>query len=219
MATNVKVSILIPTHTFPNSEFFLNRLLDSIREQSFQDYEIIIKDKGEGMSDKLNKALKEAKGELIKIMFTDDYFHDKHALKRIVDAHKGYWSVTGCVHTDSHVFGDEGKLFNPHFPTWNREIPIGNNTIGSPSVLLIENTEDKPYFDRSLKWLVDCDYYQKLYCLYGKPNIINSIDIVIGLHGYQETNTLEDELKEKEVANAKAKFKRCDSDCCDGEKS
>lgn len=193
------ISICIPTHKFPNSEFFLKRCLDSIRMQTYQDFEIIIKDKGTGMADKLNQALKEARGDLIKVLFTDDYFHDKDALKRLVDAHRGHWTVTGCVH-------DDGSLINPHYPNWNRFMSSGVNTIGSPSVLMMKNEKDLPRFDENLQWLVDCDYYQRMYDKYGEPNLLNDINVVIGLHDNQETNMLSDEVKESEELYVKNKF-------------
>lgn len=190
------ISIIIPTHKFPNSDFYLNRCLNSIREQTYQDYEIIIKDKGKGIGDKLNQGIKEAKGGLIKILFTDDYLSDKNALKRIVDAHKGFWSVTSCVH-------DNGVLFNQHIPSWNDNVVLGINTIGSPSVLVLTKGDNLPKWDENMQWLVDCDYYQKLYELYGEPNIIHSIEVVIGIHDNQLTNTLEDEIKRNEFEYVK----------------
>lgn len=206
MDTAVKVSICIPTHSFANSEFFLNRCLNSIREQSFQDYEIILKKTGKGMAHNLNEAFSEAKGELIKVLFTDDYFHDKYALKRLVEAHTGEWTITGCMHIDASLFGDEGKLFNAHYPKWNNDMAYGANTIGSPSVLLLKNQADLPKWDTELSWLTDCDYYQSLYDLYGEPNIFDDFNVVIGLHDNQETNLLADEIKRREAEYMKRKY-------------
>lgn len=206
MDTNVKVSIIVPTHDFPNSEFFLNRCLNSIREQSFQDYEIIIKKTGKGMAHNLNEALREAKGELIKVLFTDDYFHDKHALKRLVEAHKGHWTVTGCVHSDLYLFKGASDLINPHYPEWNSKMASGMNTIGSPSVLLMKNDKDLPRFDENLQWLIDCDYYQRMFDKYGAPTLFDDLNVVIGLHDNQETKLLSAEVKESEEIYVKNKF-------------
>jgi len=200
MAENVKVSIVIPYHTFDGSGELLNRCLDSIRGQSFQDYEIVIKKTGKGMSHNLNEAIKEAKGDLIKVLFADDMLRDKHALKRLVEAHRGHWTVTGCVHTDSI------RVFNEHYPTWNDEIIYGNNTIGSPSVLMMTNSKDLPKFDENTTWLTDCIYYNELYKKYGEPTIFNDINVVIGLHGGQLTNTLTTEEKELEEIYVKNKL-------------
>lgn len=196
---NKLVSFIIPTHKFKDSEWYLNRCLDSIRSQTYQNFEIIIKDKGTGMSDKLNQGIKEANGDLIKILFTDDYLADENALKRIVDAHKGYWSVCACIH-------DNGRLHNPHVPKLSRDIVFGNNTIGSPSVLTLKNMKDLPLWDENLQWLVDCVYYTELYNLYGKPEISEDINVVIGLHPEQLTNVLSDDYKLSEHKYVKNKF-------------
>ena len=198
------VSIVIPTHKFPNSEFYLNRLLESIRNQSYQDYEIIVVRQGKSAAEKLNKGFKEAQGDLIKVMFTDDYFPDEHALQRIVDAHKGMWSVCACIH-------DNGELFNPHIPKWNKDIILGNNTLGSPSVLTLTNTGFLPEWDENLHWLMDCVYYQKLFEDYGEPQILShgitaDVDIVIGIHENQQTNVLTGKEKAREYEYVKNKF-------------
>jgi hypothetical protein len=186
------ISICIPTHKFPHSEFYLNRLLTSIREQSYQDYEIIIVRKGKSAAEKLNTAFQEAQGELIKVMFTDDYFADIHALQRIVETHRSNWSITGCIH-------DDGELINPHTPSWNKHIAFGNNTLGSPSTLTLTNTGFLPRWDPELHWLMDCLYYHRLFQDYGVPQLIDEINIIIGLHENQQTNILSNDIKIKEL--------------------
>ncbi len=103
-----KVSICIPT--YDNAEQ-VKRLLDSVSAQTFQDFEVIITDDSEddavedvvtawkkGRKDvtyvhnetplghifNWNKALEMAKGEYIKIMFSDDWFTDEQSLARFV---------------------------------------------------------------------------------------------------------------------------------------
>jgi hypothetical protein len=194
---NPLVSICIPVYDMPNRDFFLSRCLNSIREQTYQNYEIIVKELGKGMGHNMNESVKDSKGDLIKVLFMDDYFHDKHALKRLVDAHKGHWTVTGCVHTDASVFNDEGRLFNPHVPKWNNNIIKGNNTIGSPSVLLMTN-KDLPLWEENLSWMIDCVYYYELYKKFGLPNTFDDLNVVIGIHSGQQTHLLTHEQKEKE---------------------
>ena len=81
------ISIVVPIHNMKNKDFFLNRCLTSIRQQSYQDYEIIITEKGK-MAENTNAGMKEANGDLVKIPFMDDYFADKDALWDIVDNFK-----------------------------------------------------------------------------------------------------------------------------------
>ena len=107
-----KVSICVPTYENPVE---VKRLVDSVREQTFQDYEIIITDDSkdnrienyifalqtekDSVAAKIryyhnekplghiynwNEAISHAKGELIKIMFSDDWFTYPDSLEKMV---------------------------------------------------------------------------------------------------------------------------------------
>lgn len=186
------ISICIPTHNMKNKDFFLKRLLDSIRMQSYQDYEIVITENGL-MAENTNSAIKKAKGDLIKIMYMDDYFSHKHALKRIVDAFKGNWLINAC---DTNP--------NPH---WVDDIETGNNKLGSPSCLTMKNGLNI-YFDERMSWLLDCDLYRRLYDQYGPPTILPDICVNIGVHDGQMTNLLTNEEKLSEHYLIKEKYEK-----------
>ena len=105
------ISICIPA--FKRTKY-LKRLLDSVREQIFSDYEVIITDDSPGNEVKSaceiyehnfhlryqknpaplgtpenwNAAIRLAKGEWIKIMHDDDWFADPNSLTEYVDAIK-----------------------------------------------------------------------------------------------------------------------------------
>ena len=215
MAYPVKLSVVIPTHSMLDGKYFIRRCLDSLWNQSFQDFEIVITDNSEddvieeicnwyrtgirsyknpikGMAPNTNAAIKKAKGELIKVLYMDDLMaHDK-ALERIVNGFKGEWLVTGCNHT---ITGQE--LFNVHTPRYSEDIHTGNNTIGSPSVLTVRNK--KPLlFDEEMTWLLDCDLYKRMYSEYGPPTILKDINVTIGLHEGQATHTMGEERKRQE---------------------
>ena len=168
-----------------NGDFYLTRLINSITQQSFRDYEVIITKQGK-TSENTNKAIKQAKGELIKIMHMDDYFAHEHALQAIVDAFNGTWLVTACQ-------TDTGRV---HYPVYNEN----QNTIGSPSVLTFKNGLDI-YFDETLEWLLDLELYRRLYAKYGEPVIIDDINVTIGIHADQQTNKLSAEIKNAEESN------------------
>lgn len=186
------VSIAIPIYDMPNKDFFLKRCLDSIREQTYTNYEIVITEKGK-MAENTNAAIKESTGDIIKIMYMDDYFAHPDALKRIVEAFNGNWLVTGCMH-DSQ---DNPDLFNPHFATYNDQIHTGANTIGSPSVVTIKNGLDI-YFDEEMTWLLDCDFYKRINDKYGAPVILDNINVIIGVGDHQMTHLMGDEVKYNE---------------------
>lgn len=173
------ISIVIPIHNMKNKDFFLDRCLASVREQSYQDYEIIITEKGK-MAENTNSGIREAKGELIKILFMDDWFAHKDALKDIINNFKkdDIWMITGCN-------------TNPH-PYWTDDIETGNNRLGSPSALTMRG---KHYFDETLSWLLDCDLYRRLYNQHGAPKILDSVNVNIGVGDHQMTHILTNEEK------------------------
>jgi glycosyltransferase involved in cell wall biosynthesis len=185
-----KISIACPVYDMPNGDFFMKRLIKSLEQQTFTDFELVITQEGK-MAENTNAAIKKSRGELIKILYMDDYLAHPDALKNIVDNFAGRWLVTGCNH-------DNGiEIFNPHIPYWNPEMVKGANTIGSPSVLTIKN-EDPLLFDETMTWLLDCHYYNQMYQKYGVPIFLNSIDVTIGLGPHQMTNILTEEEKERE---------------------
>ncbi len=215
----MKISICIPTYEMNGQGIFmLRRNLDMIKLQTFKDFEIVISDNSKnnevedlctkdptysslpikyirnpkiGMAPNTNEAMKNATGEIIKILFMDDYFADEKSLERIIENFKGHWLVTGCAHNNGN------GVINPHFPRYNKKIIFGKNTIGSPSILSIKN-ENILFFDENMTWVLDCDYYARLYEKFGEPTILNEINIIIGTGSHQVTRKLSNFKKIKE---------------------
>lgn len=176
------ISIIVPYHDMKDAEFFLKRNIDSIMAQTYKDYEIVLTKNGK-MAENTNSAIKRARGDLIKILYLDDYFAHKDALKEIVEAFTGDWLITGSDN-------------NPN-PYWTDDIHTGNNKLGSPSALTFRN--DNPLlFDETMSWLLDCDYYKRLFTRYGEPVILNDVNVVIGCGSHQSTHLLSDEVKNNE---------------------
>lgn len=208
------LSVCLPAYEMGGKgHIFLKESLDILVKQTFKDFEVILSDYSPdnkikdlcthyqdkltisyhkntdprvGLSSNTNNAIKHATGKLIKILFQDDFLYDEHSLQITVDnfdLEKDTWLVTGCIHTTN------GKDFHrPHTPKYTKDIYLGNNRIGSPSVLTIKN--DHPLlFDYNLKWLVDCDYYTRYCHLFGKPKIVKKITTVIRTGDHQITNT------------------------------
>lgn len=214
----MKVSIVIPTYECKDYGWlFISELLNSIKKQSYKDYEIVISDQStdtkikdlinfysnvmniiylnaknieRSIGPNLNNAIKHANGDLIKPMCHDDFFIDEYALEKIINAfdEKTEWLVNGCVHCNSIHF-----LYQRMIPFYNDKIHHGYNTISSPSVLTIKNKE---YFDENLKMLIDCELYKRLYIKYGNPTIITDPLICNRMHDNQaqkqEINTEEE---------------------------
>jgi len=215
----ISLSICIPTYEMGGrGKDLLKKSLGILNTQTYKDFEVVVSDNSKddeiknlcaevgysalsinyfkstriGMAQNTNEAMRHAKGEIIKILYMDDYLADENSLKKIVENFNGYWMVTGCEHDDGI------KRYGPHYPTYNKKIYLGKNTIGSPSVLAIKN-ENPLLFDENMTWLLDCDYYKRMYDAYGEPTILNDINVVIGTGKHQVTNMLSNVTKKKEL--------------------
>ena len=197
----MKISVIIPIHWMKNWQYFLTRCLSSIEQQTFTDYEIIVTKSGL-MAENTNAGIKKATGEIIKILYLDDYLAHQDSLKNIAENFQDGWLATGCVHD----YGD-GKLKDPHLPKIEGITgSIALNTIGSPSVIAFEN-KDPLLFDENMGWLLDLDYYMRLVKRYRGLTILNSYDVVMGCGDHQVTNIMSEEDKRKEENYLKEKWK------------
>ena len=223
MAKKPYLSVCIPTHDMEGKQYFLKRCLDSLWDQTFQDFEIIITDNSEdyeiekicdwyrtgiryirnpkkGMAPNTNEGIKNAKGHLIKILYMDDYLAHKKALEEIVANFKGHWLVTACRHTT-----DGETFFNTHLASYNDSIHTGQNTIGSPSVLTVLN-KNPLLFDEEMTWLLDCDLYKRYHDKYGDPVVLDDANVIIGVGEHQMTFTMGDDRKAKEYEYITKKY-------------
>lgn len=196
-----KITVVIPIHEkMQNGDYFLWRSVQALMNQTFKDYELVIVQAG-SMPVNSNAGLEKATGELIKILYLDDYLAHDNALKEIIDNFKDddMWMATGCLHqrTSERDFYEDPH--SPHLPKYSKDLYTGNNTIGSPSVVTLRN-EGHLLFDDNLSFLLDCDLYKRYYDTYGAPKLLNDLNVVIGIHDNQTSNTMP-EWKKKEEFN------------------
>lgn len=226
-------SIAIPCYEMNNKGVeFLNHNLNILNEQSFKDFEIVISDHSlnndifnlcnewknklninyipnkenyGSSSANINNALKNSKGSWIKILFQDDFLYDNNSLKDLKDFiinNNKEWYVTACIHSNDGI-----TLYREFYPTWNPNIHLGINTISSPSVVTIKNTNDKLYFDNNLIWLMDVDFYKKYYNKYNYPGYFNNINIVNRTWEHSVSNTINENVKKTEIDILKERYK------------
>ncbi len=222
-----KVSICIPTYKMHGKAHeLLVRSFNMIMKQTYKNFEVIVSDNSEddvvknlcenpeykslnikysknprkGLSANTNESMRKATGDLIKILYMDDYLENEQSLEDIVKNFQGKWLITGCAHDNGN-----GKRINRHYPTYNEKIYLGKNTIGSPSVLTIKN-EDLIFFDEKLSWVLDCDYYKRLYDKQGAPTILNEINVIIGVGKHQTTHHLSYLRKKIEEIKVQLKY-------------
>lgn len=185
------ISVAVPVYDMPNGEFFLDRLKESLGAQTFRDFELVITKDGK-MAENTNAAIRKSTGKLIKILYQDDYLNHESALADIADAFQGHWLITG---SDNNL--------HPH---WTDDIEKGNNKLGSPSALTVLN-EEPLLFDENMSYLLDCDYYRRMYDRYGAPVILDKVGVSIGVGPHQTTNLLTNEEKQREFDYMYNKYK------------
>jgi|SRR3990167_1787276 len=190
---NPKVSLVLPIHDMKNGAFFLWRAVNSIMEQTFKDYEIIITKEG-SMPVNTNIGIEKSRGELIKILYMDDYFTDKTALEEMVKnfTERDSWMIVGTNDNEN--------------PEWTDDIETGNNKLGSPSALMMRGT-DRLLFDEKLSWLLDVDLYKRMEHYCGLPKILKGNYITIGKHDGQMTHLMSDDYKLSEHEYVRNKYK------------
>lgn len=200
---------------------YLKDLIHSIQSQTFQNWELIISDHskdneifkylkslnidlvytknnmnyGNGVNN-LNKCLNNANGEIIKIMFQDDFMFSETCLQKFDKSFQeveNKWVICGCNHTKDARSFEQNMI-----PYWNSNMVYGVNTISSPSVLAFRN-ENIELFDDNLTMLMDVEYYHRLQKKYGMPSIISDILITNRQHDNQissrYTADLNDEIE------------------------
>ena len=192
-----KVSIAIPTwENNGRGAEFLDDLISTIAIQTLTDYEVIVSDHSEdnavknvvksyeaqGMNIKhvrnnekrgngpanTNAAIELCTGEVVKIMFQDDFFYDDEALEKIYNTlteSDSDWLVCGCNHTRS----DGRDFYWTLMPTWNNELLKGVNSISSPSVMAFKREKVTERFDESVSMMMDCEMYYRMDKSYGQP--------------------------------------------------
>jgi glycosyltransferase involved in cell wall biosynthesis len=217
-------SIAIPTYEMSGyGEDFLNHSFGVFKNQTFKDFEVVVSDHSKsdvieslctlwskhlnikylrnthkigGSSPNINNAIKNSRGKWIKLLWQDDFLFNNKSLmelKNHIDVNNTNWVATACEHTDDGL-----TMYRPFYPRWNDHIQFGVNTISSPSVITIKNDLDKLYFDEDLIWLMDVEYYKRMFDKYGEPSYLNSINVVNRTWGDSLSNTLSNEIKHKE---------------------
>ena len=83
-------------------------------------------------------------------------------------------------------------------PSYNEKIFLGLNTIGNPSVMAFKNSKNKIFLDEKLTWMVDVDFYKKLYDRHGPPKILSENTVAIRLWSKQMPHLIPFSIKEKE---------------------
>lgn len=227
------ISICIPTYEMKGKGVeYLEYSFNILYHQTFNNFEIVISDhstsediknlceqwkpvldinyikneyKRGSSSANINIALKNAKREIVKILFQDDFLYDENSLENQIKCFHNKWLVAASCHYNGN------EIYKPFYPKYHNNIQYGYNTIGSPSVLMVKN-ENIIEFDENLIWLMDTDYYKRLYNKFGLPDICNDICAVNREHDNQVSNTLATEdIRKNELEYVIKKYETLNS--------
>lgn len=220
-----KLSIAIPTwECNGKGAEFLDDLFRTIEIQHFKDFEVIVSDhsKNDELIDKvqeynskfeiryfknennrgnspanLNYAIENCSGEIIKIMFQDDFFYDDEALEKI------YYALSDSgrmwlLNSTNHTQDNGNSFFWELHPEFNDNLLKGTNTISSPSAVAFKKEVDL-CFDESLVYFMDLDYYYGMREKYGDPVYYKDILVSNRIH----ENSISSSIKNKEEMMSK----------------
>lgn len=170
-----KFSIIVPAY---NMEKYIKRTLDSIKKQSFKDYEVIVIDDGStdktvevakktkvkviehkhaGLSVVRNAAIKEAKGDYIVMLDSDDWW-DKDLLKKLDESSKNDADV---IRFQIRTVTDAGEEVEYHEKEFE----------GLNGVDAFKQITSYHYLDSACIYAVKRKYYQKEKFAFAKDRV------------------------------------------------
>ncbi|MEO0772414.1 MAG: glycosyltransferase [Pseudomonadota bacterium] len=224
------LSVCIPSYAMGGQGVaYLRQSLELLAQQSFMDFEVVVTDQSddtdvrdlcdgfEGIdlrylhtghlsrqaSANTNAAIEAARGDVVKVLFQDDFLNGVDALGQIAGAFDSAdWCLTGSAH--SH---DGEALDRPMVPRMHDRIHFGKNTVSSPSVLAFRR-EGAPRFDENLIWLMDVDFYKRCADLWGAPAIVPEPVVVNRLHPGQVSAGVDPHLVRRELRYVWGKYGR-----------
>lgn len=228
--TNPLVSILITTYEcHGKGAEFIRVHLESIAQQTYRPIEVIVSDHSrddavqaavEGMNMRgvtlryvrytehygnpchnWNNAAKYANGDFIKYAALDDPFSSANAVQALVDCMAANPSKQWIV--SAHYTVPANYKFSPK---WNPEI-LTRNTVSGPSAAFLRRSLLHVQFDPQFSWLLDLDWYYRLYKEAGQPAICQEVTWINNTHPFQLSSTVNDTaVRQLEADRMKKKY-------------
>jgi len=209
--TMSKISICCPVYTMKDktAEKFLVEYFSTLMFQSFKDFDVVISDQSEGdnlkqicdifslvldikylkntggkknAANNVNNAVRYATGDIVKLLYMDDFFIDPFALHKINqsfnDNPDGKWFISGFTHSNE----DRTKIFDTRKPSYDNKYVNGDNTTGNPSNYAVRR-DCAIEMDDDLLWIVDGEYFYRSYYYHGDPIMIDDVLVCFREHG------------------------------------
>jgi glycosyltransferase involved in cell wall biosynthesis len=222
--TKPEISVCIPAYEMNGyGALYLEASLERLAEQDFQNFEVIVSDQSlddavksvcERRSDtmnishlwnrgskrqastNINYALDHTHGRILKVLFQDDYLCDRRSLSIIHEK----FVETGCdwLLCGSGIVEDGKNVKRPMIPLLTEKLHFGKNTVSSPSVLAIDR-RCAERFDENLIWLMDVEFYKRLWDTKGLPAIVNTTLVANRIHDHQVSGKVDRKMQAREL--------------------
>lgn len=222
--TEPEISVCIPAYEMNGyGAPYLDASLERLAEQDFKNFEVIVSDQSvddgvkavcEKWSDtmdishiwnrgskrqaaaNINYALDHSHGRILKVLFQDDYLCDRRSLSLI---HQRFVE-TGCdwLLCGSGIVEDGESVKRPMIPLLTEKMHFGKNTVSSPSVLAIDRRCTER-FDENLIWLMDVEFYKRLWDDRGLPEIVPTTLVANRIHDHQVSGQVDRKLQAREL--------------------
>jgi glycosyltransferase involved in cell wall biosynthesis len=231
LKNNPKLSVCIPTYEMNGmGATYLEKSFGVLAKQTLDGFEVIVSDQSlnddikelcevwqgrlnlrhywnrdgkRQASANTNHALKMARGAVHKVLFQDDFILSETALQEIFEAFDGLeamWLLTGSGNTR-----DGQTIERSMVPHLTPKLHFGKNTVSSPSVLAIRASCEHQ-FDENLIWLMDVEFYARLWKNYGNPIILPETLVANRLHAHQVSKSIDRAIQKRELDYVRKKF-------------
>jgi glycosyltransferase involved in cell wall biosynthesis len=144
-----------------------------------------------GTPENWNEAIRRSEGQWIKIMHDDDWFADRDSLGQFAGAIADP-AASFIFSAYRDVFLDENRSREMFVPAGrykaflkDKTVLFGRNIVGPPSVILYKR-EGEIFFDKTVKWVVDIEFYIR-YLRDRSPVYIDKVLINVGMGSQQVT--------------------------------
>ena len=230
----MKISIAVPTwESYGRGAEFLDDLIRTVEIQTLTDWEIIVSDQSEdnqvknvvkfyekkgvnikhirnkdkrgNISFNINNAIDHCNGEIVKVLFQDDFFYDDEALEKIYNSlieSDRDWLVCGCNHTQN----DGHDFYWTMMPGWNDDILRGVNSISSPSVLAFKNNKVLERFDENVRMMMDVEMYYHLNKNHGQPFYLMDDLITNRVHSEQLSSKINGDTDRDDIIKTEINY-------------
>ncbi|MDC0956439.1 glycosyltransferase family 2 protein [Flavobacteriaceae bacterium] len=152
--------------TYKNIEYIIidgkstDNTIDIIKS-NINHIDLWISEKDDGLYDAMNKGIKLAKGELIGIINSDDWY-EKHAIEIIVKAFNAN-PEKSIFHSNRYDVLSDGKKKEYKFNPSKYKFKYYNMTFSHPSVFITKKEYEKHLYNTSLQALSDYQFLLEAY--------------------------------------------------------